>query len=348
MNIYNKTYLAILSFFFSLFILLNFSSCDDGPTEPNVEPGSRDYTWEVDTLNIPFTYLHRIWGTSPNDVWVIGPGGDLDKTIYHYNGEEWSNDGVSRAISPFSIWGFGSNEVWLGGLEGRIWHFNGLEWRESFILENTNINFSGFMDIYGKSRDDVYAVGFIDSTDGRKGMIAHYNGFEWKRLNILNTRSNFTRIKKAEKTSRNFFIRGLVESESVEDTTKIFMLNGNNLVQIYSAIDVKENTNFIQNINNEMIFVIGYTLNKFNENKFEKFYDINDNNFGIQIFGRNIKDTFVRMEDGIAHFNGSDIQYLIKTNDNKPSEGIVFDETVFFLSNNFNNGLNMIYRGIKK
>ena len=69
MNINNKTYLAILLFFSSLFILLNFSSCDDGPTEPNVEPGRRDYTWVADTLKVPygeFTSLRSIWGEGIN------------------------------------------------------------------------------------------------------------------------------------------------------------------------------------------------------------------------------------------------------------------------------------------
>ena len=69
MNIYNKTYLAILLFFSSLFILLNFSSCDDGPTEPNVEPGRRDYTWTRDTLKIEeFEFdmlsMRAIWGAT--------------------------------------------------------------------------------------------------------------------------------------------------------------------------------------------------------------------------------------------------------------------------------------------
>ncbi len=317
-------------------------SCDTTePPDDNLKPGRRDYTWEIDTLNIPFTYLHRIWGSSPTDIWAVGPGGDLDKTIYHFDGEKWSNDGVSRPISPYSIWGFASNDVWIGGIGGVIWRFNGVKWSESFILDNTNINLSAIMDIYGETSNDVYAVGFIDSADVRKGLILHYNGTEWTRRSIKNTICNFTRIKRGLITSSNYFIRGLVESDTVDDTTKIFMLENNSLIQLYSAVNIKKNTNFIQNIGNEMVFVIGYTLNRFSDNNFKKFYDINEDNFGIQVFGKNINNTFVRMEDGIAHFNGIDIQYLTKTNDNIPSEAIVFDKNV-------TSGNNLIYRGTLK
>lgn len=204
------------------------------------------------------------------------------------------------------------------------------------------------MDIYGETSNDVYAVGFIDSADVRKGLILHYNGTEWTRRSIKNTICNFTRIKRGIITSSNYFIRGLVESDTVDDTTKIFMLENNSLIQLYSAVNIKKNTNFIQNIGNEMVFVIGYTLNRFSDNNFKKFYDINEDNFGIQVFGKNINNTFVRMENGIAHFNGIDIQYLTKTDDNIPSEAIVFDKNVFFLANNFTSGNNLIYRGTLK
>ena len=68
--------------------LLSLTNCKENSIngDDNLEPGRRDYTWTVDTLNIPFTSLTRIWGSSPMDVWAIGPGGDADKTIYHFDG----------------------------------------------------------------------------------------------------------------------------------------------------------------------------------------------------------------------------------------------------------------------
>lgn len=72
---FNKVIISTI-FLVSIIIL---NTCDTTePPKDEIEPGRRDYVWEVDTLEIPFTYLHRIWGSSPNDVWAIGPGGDLD------------------------------------------------------------------------------------------------------------------------------------------------------------------------------------------------------------------------------------------------------------------------------
>lgn len=72
-----------------------------------------------------------------------------------------------------------------------------------------------------------------------------------------------------------------------------------------------------------MIFVIGYSLKKFYKNQFVKFYDINESNFGIQIFGRTIKDIFFRMEDGIAHYDCNNIQYLFNENNRNFREAIL-------------------------
>ena len=40
--------------------------------------------------------------------------------------------------------------------------------------------------------------------------------------------------------------------------------------------------------------------------------DINEPNFLGQIFGRSEKDILLLMSDGIAHYNGIDVQYLKK------------------------------------
>lgn len=226
------------------------------------------------------------------------------QTIYHYDGNKWSNDGISHPVSPISIWGFAQN--------------------------------------------DVYAVGFVDSTDGRKGMIFHYNGLEWKRVNIPQTYTTLARIKRGLKTSKNYFIRGLVENDWAEDTTKILMFDGKKLTELYSAIDTKDKINFIQNINDEMIFVIGYSLNRFYKNQFVKFYDINESNFGIPIFGRTIKDIFLSMTDGIAHYDGNNIQYLKNIGEENMSEITAFEKNIFFLAYDFNKGLNLVYKGTLK
>lgn len=60
-------------------MLLNTCTENSIKGNDNSPPGRRDYVLTIDTLNIPFTTLQRIWGTSPQDVWAIAPGGDSDK-----------------------------------------------------------------------------------------------------------------------------------------------------------------------------------------------------------------------------------------------------------------------------
>ncbi len=108
---------------------------NDPVVEENVEPGSRNYEWTIDTLKIPFNILTRIWGSSPADVWATGGGGGMDKTIWHFDGTKWSTDYISRPIVPTSIFGFGTDDVWLGGNQGLIWHYNGSIWSQHTKFE---------------------------------------------------------------------------------------------------------------------------------------------------------------------------------------------------------------------
>ena len=158
------------------------------------------------------------------------------------------------------------------------------------------------------------------------------------------------RIKRGKKTSNNYFIWGLKESDIDSDTTKIFEFDGRKLREIHSSVFNKYNWNFIQEIDDEMLFVKGFDLVKYLGNKkFRSLVHIDKPEFGLQIFGRTLKDIFLRMEDGIAHYNGNNIQYLVKfIGEENLAEGIVFENEVFFLANNFSKSLSLIYHGILK
>ena len=69
--------------------------------------------------------------------------------------------------------------------------------------------------------------------------------------------------------------------------------------------------------------------------------------FVNSVEARNIKDIFLGMSDGIAHYNGTDVQYLFKFDTNfRGSEIIkVFAKSIFISTNNWNTNINLIYRG---
>jgi len=53
---------------------------------PDYKSSSEDLTYDV----VPGTSLDGIWGTSSNDIWVVGYGG----VVYHFDGTDWSQQDV--------------------------------------------------------------------------------------------------------------------------------------------------------------------------------------------------------------------------------------------------------------
>jgi hypothetical protein len=326
--------------------ILTLLTCGDNGVEPEVEPGRRDYTWEVDTIKfIPFNSLDRIWGSATDDVWAVQPGGDLDKTIWHFNGNEWVNDGVSRIISPLSVWGFSKSDVWLGGGDGRIWHYDGTNWEENIVFERNTDQRIGFQEMWGDSPDNLFAAGFSGYGENRIAVIAYYNGTKWELTEFPELNYAFIRIKRGKAESSNYYLWGM--GEETGTNVAIFEYDGNeNIEIIYEGFDNTESWAFIQEIDDRMYFVIANEINQYINNEFKLITQINDSNFGAQIFGRNEKDILLRMFDGIAHYNGSNVEYLYNfENEISIRDAVVFEKEVFFLANDFNNNLNLVFRG---
>ncbi|MGD8782241.1 MAG: hypothetical protein PVH88_25155 [Ignavibacteria bacterium] len=326
--------------------LLTFLTCGDNGVEPEVEPGRRDYEWTVDTLITPYTVIERIWGTAPDDIWAIGPGGDLDKTIYHFNGTEWENDGISRLISPLAVYGFGKNNVWLAGREGRIWRYDGTEWNESVVFKKPIEEVIGFQDIFGDSPNNIFAAGYSGYGQNRKGVIAKYDGSSWKLLDIPYIPSNFLRIAKDRKKNK-YYLKGV--QPSTPDSNGIFEFDGSSDVkQIYkSTYDSEGWCSFKKDINNEVLFVIGNGVYRYTEdNKFTPIFKNDIIQFYAGIDGRNEKDLLITVDDGkLYHYNGTDLENLYTLDSSFHFlDFLVFPKEIFFLASNLR-GTNIILKG---
>lgn len=335
-----KAYLILI-----LAVMLPMLSCSvnkTNPTEP--QAGRREYVWEIDTIKIPFTYLSRIWGEAADNVWAVGPGGGLDKTIWRFDGSNWTTDGISRIISPIAIWGFGKNNIWAAGREGHIWHFDGT-WKESVWIQKTGWNI-GFQEIWGDAPNQVYATGYADSNIVRRGIICKYNGVSWMELPIGPIQYNFLKIRRGESENKNYYIFGLNSSVTEGTYDGIFEFDGNTLTQKYKAIRNATTWAFVQEINDKVFFVIGNRITRLINNEFKTIFEVANPSFGLQIFGRSEKDIFLRMEDGIAHYNGSDIQYLYKFQSKMSIvDGVILENEVFFLALDYITGNNYLIHG---
>jgi len=114
-----------------------------------------------------------------NTIWVMGSnrafaaGGDWvpytddgQGIILSFNGSAWSVDKADTWTVFDAMWGSGDDDVWAVGdvpdeedPDGRIWHYDGLDWQEHDRIWNAPNA------IWGTGPQDVYAVGFGGNAD---------------------------------------------------------------------------------------------------------------------------------------------------------------------------------------
>ena len=327
-----------------LFILQSCKS-PTGPKQDNLQPGRRDYTWTVDTLNIPYTVLESIWGSSPTDVWAVGPGGDKDKTLYHFTGQQWINDGISRPLDPCAVFGFSQNDVWFGA-SNTIWHYDGNSISDFQDYTISNCWIAGILHIWGVNPNNVYAAGFADSNTIHRGTIQHFGGTRWQTEYLSKKNEEYVRIFQ-DAINNNIYVLSFKNNENNNtDSTIIYQFDGKNVKEIYSSDFLAGHFSNLSVIASRVYFVLDNGVYLYN-NGFTLQFNVGNQSFDRNISGRNREDIFLSMRDGIAHYNGTDVQYLYHFHKGIQMSGApaIFDKEVFFLAYDFVNNLNLIIRG---
>lgn len=323
--------------FFLLFMLLFIFSCNPFAPKPEPEPGSRNYTWELDTLYMPMNYISTVWGASPDDVWAMGEGGTEYDRLLHYDGNEWATytDEIIWC-SGSKIFGFAEDDIWMAGGAGwlehgaGIWHYDGDKW-EQFYVYDIEKNHHGIypIDLWGDSPDNVYVSGVISFYDGTydcwRGFVLHYDGREWSELVRADFNSQFLM---ARKKNEDVFIYSYAMNWDTLSTGQLaidygdlefYHINKDSSFQIIASQEEKEvDATCINNVDGEIYFVFDHDVCTYHRNKFTPVFYVDNENFYKHIAGRSINDLFISMKDGIAHYNGKDIEYLY----NFPSVGM--------------------------
>jgi len=343
----NQKTIAIILLSFICFI----SCIKDNITEPEPEPGRRDYVWTVDTIDI-YSPIGKIWGSSPTDVWAINES-DYYHSIWHYDGISWKTDGQFRFILPHAIWGFSNNEVYIGGQNGKIWKYNGNNWEPFAELSTEGTEFIAFENIWGETSNDLYAVGNGPDENllANYSIITHLNNNSWTILNTDNLIGNVVHLYKNSPDGKIYF--RLTKNGGIEhiDSTLIYEKIKNNYHKIYGDIETKGLKADISLINHIVYFILGNELAIRNNNKFKVILNIENPNFYQRIWGRTSKDIFLLMTDGLAHYNGENVEYLFyfKHAEDKPRTQIygaaLFNNEVFFTVYEPPTHLNLIYHG---
>lgn len=124
--------------------------------------------------------LWGVWAASPMDAWIVGgtPEGGMNQPndiVLHWNGASWSNVVLPMVsgTSFYKIWGTSSDDLYVVGEFGTIWHKKGPDW----MLESNPPLASGTLfTVSGASSTDVYAVGNFD--------VLHSDGGTWQKVTI--------------------------------------------------------------------------------------------------------------------------------------------------------------------
>jgi hypothetical protein len=243
-----------------------------------------------------------MWGANANDVWAVGLSYLNAYCIWHFDGKSWKNYVPDKYINPFCIWGTTNNNIWIGSTDGAFWHYDGFKWNK--FSESIIPNYQKFIPQWmsGKSENDIYAVGFADSIGGGtyKGVIMHFNGVNWKEVNIPLIKNSFKEIC-YDKNSGNFYISAWEFNSTYE---YIYSFNGQNLNQIYKTNRLIG----LDNLGQEVIAIIDYSkVYKIKSNSVELLIDFSSTQFGGWAFGRNNLDILTANNDGIGHYNGTNL-----------------------------------------
>ena len=324
-------------------LLIVLFTCKDnpvGPDDSNATPGRRDYTWTADTIKAYYVSFNGIWGSSPTDVWIA----DDDNAIYRYDGQKYYKDKGAILVSPNSIYG-SNNRVWIVGQQGAILKYSNNTYLTEYSAKVDN-HFVWFGGLSGKDYKEIYTAGWVNYPKSNSGVIIAYNGSSWRNDKVINDSGGFMRMFYSSRNDRYYFLSGYV-AEDNSLTYNIFEYDKKYLTKILST-QGKDGLTSIYRIDDYPYFFIGTKVYRYFNNNSEYIFEISDPNKGGLLGGRNRKDILVRMQNGIAHYNGTDLQYLIKFNNKRllASDAMVFEKDVFVTAKDYVTGYSIIYHGV--
>lgn len=199
-----------------------FSSCHNsvGPGD-NSQPGQRNYTWYVDTINAAGNILRSVDGVSDSNVWAVSSAGDFRLTIFHFDGTKWTTDSINRPISPDGVRVFSANNGWMVGQDGRIWTNTGTGWNQQ-----AKIAYGFLEDIDGYAGINLYTVGeFFDNTGNAHPIIYRQSGSSWVNVNFKDIPDcGFNNIRFYAPGKSLIWVWKSLPDGSAPDSNKIFCI----------------------------------------------------------------------------------------------------------------------------
>jgi hypothetical protein len=335
--------------FISILLLL-FNSCDS-PTEfvNNPSVGRRDYVWTIDTLNATDNHYFDLWGSSPTDLWTVS-GSNWEKSIFHYDGKKWSSSQVTGLFNLKGLHGFSADNIFVGADAGSVWNYNGNTWNFSVKLQKEGAEYIVIQKIWGESPYDIYAVGGAPDSEGgfNNSVISHFQNNKWTMLNTGDITGLVGNLYKNKSDGRIFLNTYRTGKGLYRDSTLIYEYTRGMFKQLYSSVWNKGTQADLSYIDGEVYFVLGNVITKRINNEFKTVLEVNTSDFYQRIWGRNSKDIFLLMTDGLAHFNGIDLEYLFYFNVTPATQiygAALFKNDAYFLVYEYKTRQKLVYHG---
>lgn len=301
-------------------LILILNSCGDNGVEPEPQPGRRDYVWTRDTLRTDefgFQFLSGIWGSSPNDVWVIGDAATYVNKVWHYDGSKWKNYLLDQFATPIQICGISSSEIWMVTTISDIWKYDGTKWFKYTTIVPTGYKRILFEDIYGY-KNNLYAVGIAEKADGDyTGIIVHYNGIKWEILNTPQIKEYFTNVLFLENGDVLISGQNILEPQ---EPSRLYKLKDGNL----SLIRKSKFGIFLQILNNKMYVGTDRKVYEYKDDSLTEVINLTGSDYQGGLWGRTIKDFFsANASWNLGHYNGTDMVNIYN------AEGYIIDAQIF-------------------
>jgi len=324
-----------------------FNSCEKGtePEGPKLKPGRRDYIWTEDTLDVGkngwISYKDMV-GYASNDVWLGTGDASYYAKLWHYNGIKWESIPFPGYESS-ALWLFEDNTLWAGTNDDYIWKGENGTWTESYKLELENYDKITIEGIYGRTKNNIYAVGWainwtlVDGDYIYKAVIMHYDGNNWKFVDIPEIKNGFNRIFYQEDIDL-FFIHG---NKYLYET--IYTFDGKNIKGIMSSY-----SGFgMSKINGTVYINSDRKIYKYQNGNLQLWKDFTGTDFLSDFVGRSETDFINNSTKGLGHYNGIDYTTIYKTNLNLQSK-IIFEKEIFVAAEDNNNHYIIIHGKLKE
>jgi hypothetical protein len=325
-------------------LLLGAGSCKKNPIEPpdeeqeNLKPGRRDYTWAADTVKNPYLDFYHIWGNSLANIWT---GGMLSSNaLYRYDGTKWLLDNRVYLPTPAALWGYG-DKVWIGNYNGCLWQFTRDTYKEQISFQKMGDTYVQFINMVGSSNNEVYVTGAYHQNGSWYTLLMKYDGIKWSLDKNYEYPTSIMQLSYSPQNDRYYW------TEAYPDNSGSFVEYDRVNIKVIRKFNNANTAASLATMDGYEYIVSDRSVYKYYNDQTNKILDINNNNFGGIVWGRGRNDMFIRMFDGIAHYNGTDVQYLFKIPQNyrMNSNMQIFEKDVFISAKDFNTGYNIIYHG---